>query len=157
VGTYLTDQGRAALDEHAATVERMERRFHQAAGEVLADQPRRTAIGAAIGESAYRLLHRFPDRIVEAIQGDDYWHPRFSTALEVTVCRLLGHRWELMTSGHPPRQVGHSLFCRTCTDMPSTDDLDRFRPGSRHRRDLAAAAYELNVCWYDAWRACRDD
>ena len=133
-----------------------EHEFSEMAQHVFADQARRTAVSAAIGKASMWLLFRLPDRAIGAIQGDDHWHPRFNAMLGAVVCRLLGHRWQLVASGSPPR-VGHMLMCETCTDLPNTDDLDRFLPGSRDRRDLAAVAAELDACWQVACFSVRTD
>lgn len=127
----------------------IDRTFRDLAKDTLADQPRRTAVAAAIARFVFAAVNRLPRDLAYRVHGDDHWQSRVSTALGATVCRLLGHRWDVCVPGRPPR-LGHMLVCSSCTAMPNTDDPDYFHPGTRDRRDFAAVGFELDHDWSTA-------
>lgn len=130
----------------------IEATFRDLAKDTLADQPRRTAVAAAIARFVLVAVNRLPGDLAYRVHGDDYWQSRVATALGASVCRVLGHRWDICVPGRPPR-IGHLLACSSCTAMPNTDDPDWFHPGTRDRRDFAAVGFELDHDWTTA-RCC---
>jgi hypothetical protein len=144
----------ANMDEYRTTIARdkMVREDFYAA--IRSEYPLRVRVAARLGGAvvavAWVIGKRLPHgRYHELLWGGGWDEGAIQRWVGRTICRHLGHWWELCgPPGSPSRNVGHTLFCTTCAMLASTDDLDSFEPGSRERRDAAALGCELDaLCW----------
>jgi hypothetical protein len=115
------------------------------------DYPPRIRIARHLGSALRWAAFHLPNHLRLKWWSDGWSDGPLILASRATICRALGHCWDLVIPGAPRRGIGHMMMCETCSLWVHTDDLDAFHPGSRERRDLAAVGFELNDAAETAW------